>query len=30
MRDSKDTARTPLVFPTPAWTAFVAEVKRSR
>ncbi|WP_307808259.1 DUF397 domain-containing protein [Streptomyces oryzae] len=30
VRDSKDTARTPLVFPTPAWTAFVAEVKRSR
>ncbi|MFI8853578.1 DUF397 domain-containing protein [Streptomyces sp. NPDC053499] len=30
VRDSKDTARRPLVFPTSAWAAFVAEVKRSR
>ncbi|MBO8194147.1 DUF397 domain-containing protein [Streptomyces oryzae] len=29
VRDSKDVARKPLVFPTPAWAAFVAEMKRS-
>ncbi|MFF3196597.1 DUF397 domain-containing protein [Streptomyces misionensis] len=27
VRDSKDTARTPLLFTAPAWTAFVQGVK---
>ncbi|GAA2911232.1 hypothetical protein GCM10020221_03730 [Streptomyces thioluteus] len=26
VRDSKDTGRTPLVFPRPAWSAFVTAV----
>jgi len=29
VRDSKDTARTPLVFSTAAWRTFVDEAKRS-
>ncbi|WP_307808327.1 DUF397 domain-containing protein [Streptomyces oryzae] len=30
VRDSKDTARTPLSFSVDAWRAFVEDVKRSR
>ncbi|MEU2307821.1 DUF397 domain-containing protein [Streptomyces misionensis] len=30
VRDSKDTARTPLLFTAPAWTAFVQGVKAGR
>ncbi|MFE1438335.1 DUF397 domain-containing protein [Streptomyces sp. NPDC058739] len=29
VRDSKDTARTPLVFTAEAWAAFVGDVKRT-
>ncbi|MFZ4236398.1 DUF397 domain-containing protein [Streptomyces murinus] len=30
VRDSKDTTRTPLLFGTPAWAAFVGGVKAGR
>lgn len=29
VRDSKDTTRPPLIFQAPAWSAFIASVKRT-